>query len=305
MITSKKSQMLWPPLTIGLLVGILVFFFLGSDELYSLPEYVVGTRAQHVLLQEAYAQKEYTYTDLIGKYSSWQALFDLGANGGVYDPRSHPCGQVQNEIVLWNRASPARPCFPTKEMLVKNYSPYVQKAMNTYLLRHYLGEALQDNYRISLIEKENNTHIIGIALKPMYYTFPPPSASKADLGKGSFSFSPPTVTSHPNIPDGKIITALYALKLDFHTQLPYSFDQFVVVGQKANETLQTCALEEVRSCVERKKTEFTTPDQTWEVQIFANDIYTFKVTDHLSNPYFEKEPVYAFALHIPPSQPTP
>ncbi|MBS3127900.1 hypothetical protein J4410_02050 [Candidatus Woesearchaeota archaeon] len=297
--------MLWPPLTIGLLVGILVFFFLGSDELYSLPEYVVGTRAQHVLLQEAYAQKEYTYTDLIGKYSSWQALFDLGANGGVYDPRSHPCGQVQNEIVLWNRASPARPCFPTKEMLVKNYSPYVQKAMNTYLLRHYLGEALQDNYRISLIEKENNTHIIGIALKPMYYTFPPPSASKADLGKGSFSFSPPTVTSHPNIPDGKIITALYALKLDFHTQLPYSFDQFVVVGQKANETLQTCALEEVRSCVERKKTEFTTPDQTWEVQIFANDIYTFKVTDHLSNPYFEKEPVYAFALHIPPSQPTP
>ena len=236
----KKAQLLWPPLTIGLLLAIVLFVLIGPDEKYSIPDYVVGTRAHQIILQESYAQKEYVYTDLIGKYSSWKALFDLGAMGGISELKYASCGVVRDEIILWNIVNPKKDCYPTKIQLVKNYKPFLQKQMNTYTLRRYSGETIQDNYKFSIIENKSITHVVGIALQPLYFIFNKPiqyeeleefekgmSGHKKDADRYLFLSSTPSITKTPIIPDGIKRAGIYTMKLDFHTELPYFFDKFV------------------------------------------------------------------------------
>ncbi|MBS3176854.1 hypothetical protein J4457_06490 [Candidatus Woesearchaeota archaeon] len=322
----KKAQLLVYPILVGLIFAVVVFFIVGPSEQVKTPQMFPGKRAAEVVMHGTVAQKEILAGEQIGKYASWKALFDLANEGGfsyqAVEQGIAPCGNVGGRLVAyWN--SPEKECYPTKQALVNAYYTHLQNSINSYLVRRY-GAQAPSAYEFSVIEeKEGLTEVVGVALEPTFFQFPPPNETFVPTKLPriiAFSFTPwGAIATAAQLVEYSILEAVfgpepsesagyaasYALKLDFHATLDYDFDQFMDVIEHAKQIISACKEkndEERKACVQQKTDSFNRQQQKWAAQPFIDDprnrVFLFKVTEAVLNPYFNEQPEYAFALYI-------
>ena len=314
----KKAQVYTVAFVIcATIFSLFLFFFLPSQYKVDIPTIDVTSQSSEFLVYHNAVVKEQIAAEQMGKYSAWNALFSLAQNGGFsvsrVDSNNVPCSNARGKpIALWNGP---KDCFPTKQDLASAYNFQLQKPMHDYLEKRY-KDYHKNNYVFSLIENNGFTEVIGMALKPLYFTFPQPQ-EKTLLKYIAFNVhvTPPfkptkegippenifTPTTYENINIPQLPAGTIALKQNFHATLPYTLDQFMTVIENAKRITSTCT-GKPPSCVKEQADLITTatPDQSWDVQnILGEPVYTFQVTENVLNPYFEEKPVYTFGLLIP------
>lgn len=310
----KAAVIVWISL-VGFLLTFVQFFIVSSMEDYEMPKMHPGKRAVEIDLQGAAKFKKEIAAEQIGKYGSWQALFDLGQEGGFsyldIPTEKAPCGNVQNEpIAYWN--TPDKDCYPDKITLVDAYYTHLTKAMQTYSTKEF-GRRI--DYEFSVIDKKQFTSVIGIAPKPIFVQFFAPEEEEVirEIPLAISFFSPYSLIVatelyvlqeiyKPETDPGSAYAGTYTYYPHFHAKLDYNFESIENIGKKARGIVETCKYEtEKQLCVESRVRILNHPEETWEVRPWfthaQNRVFIFKVIQHVENPYFyNQRPEMQFAL---------
>ncbi|MBI2128621.1 hypothetical protein HYU07_00130 [Candidatus Woesearchaeota archaeon] len=159
---NKKSIMFFNMFLVFIATAILVMSIIAILEKVSkLDKQEIGERQLALLNEYQKGEKALMYIDMAAKFSAYQSIYDLAANGGYSNKPD--CGEygIYN---LWTTKDKA--CYPDEESLKSNLSLSLNENLNPYLSKYKGVFIPENNYAFAF--KNEKLKIIGIALQNIY-----------------------------------------------------------------------------------------------------------------------------------------
>ncbi|MDO8740218.1 MAG: hypothetical protein Q7J54_01445 [Candidatus Woesearchaeota archaeon] len=158
---NKKSIMFFNMFLVFIAVAILVLALLTIlEKVKNFDEKEIGEREANLLNEYRKGEKAMMYIDTAAKFSAYQSIYDLAANGGYNNKPD--CGEY-GIYALWTTKDKA--CYPDEESIKLNLSSFLNKNLNPYLSNYKDIFIPENNYAFAFNEK---LKIIGIALQNIY-----------------------------------------------------------------------------------------------------------------------------------------
>lgn len=159
---NKKSIMFFNMFLVFISVAVLVMALITIlQKIGGFDKQEIGERQLALLNEYQKGEKALLYVDMAAKFSAYQSIYDLAANGGYSNKPD--CGEY-GVYMLWTTKDKA--CYPDDESLKSNLSSFLNENLNPYFLNYKDIFIPENNYAFAF--KNEKLKIIGIALQNIY-----------------------------------------------------------------------------------------------------------------------------------------
>ena len=218
---NKKGAIIFSPLlVVFMVIGFLIAWSAIMGK-YGAFDRKIGEKQFELINTYQEGEKAMFYIDQSAKYSSYQAIYDLGKSGGCIS------GEIHDGYRVWTINSPRQGiCFPSTQDSKNGFFDFFSNNLNGYLSEYSpLGLPL-NNYELSF----DGTTLIGTAKEPLNV---PIIKDKSNGNLGTYSIKAP-------------------FKVDIGN---YDFIDYEALRLKSQEYIGACDNRAPLICVDEKKSE--------------------------------------------------